>query len=169
VSVTELSRDAETEIRARRTASRLLPVEGGPATVTSSSHGWTAALVTRRLGLDAPLRSPCALTIEVEVGGGERWTRSFGATTWSSTFMAGPDPRTVLERIGPFAVWFDVEQLEGGRAKVTMRQVRIGRIRLPLPRSFAIAVKISPEGASTVAVDWPGGAFTYDIDVGDRP
>lgn len=148
--------------------SRVLPVTGGPATLTSSAHGWTGRLASRLLGLRPGTQSNGRLTIVVD-DHGERWTRQFGTATWSTTLHPGPEDRTVVERVGPVALRFGVHVDPGGDTVLELRDVRIGRLRPPLTRSFAVHGRIGGGGTTTIVIDLPGGSCRYGVEFGTRP
>jgi hypothetical protein len=93
-------------------------------------------------GADVPVK--LVVTPHVQ---GERWARTFGATPFVTEQSAAGDGATLVERIGPTEVNYNLE-IAGGA--LYYRQVaaylRLGPLRLPLPRWLAphIAARESP-------------------------
>lgn len=100
---------------------------------------------------------PASADISVSVhfekhGDGERWTRDFGGSTFSS--VLSPRPGGISERFGPFSFHFDLEE-KGGH----LRMVPAGwsMLGIPLPRFLA------PSGIATEYEE--DGKFRFDVPI----
>lgn len=110
------------------------------------------APIRRALGLPAPGAYP-SLQVEVcPVPGGERWTRTFGRTQFSSRLTAGADTGTFEERFGPLRFRFEAEPLPKG-FRWRFLGWRLGPI--PLPR--ALAPRINARAFET------GGDYRFSV------
>jgi hypothetical protein len=102
----------------------------------------TARLLARLMGVPAAGEGVAVvLTVEPEGAGGERWHRSFDGRPFITHQREHP-PGLLADRAGPVEMYFRMEA-EGGalvyqRAGVALR---LGPLRLPLPRSLAPRVE----------------------------
>lgn len=111
-----------------------------------------ASLISRVFGFP-PASDDIPVSVRFEKhGDGERWTRDFGGSTFSSALS--PRPGGVSERFGPFSFHFDLEE-KGGR----LRMVPAGwsMLGIPLPRFFA------PSGVATEYEE--DGRFRFDVPI----
>lgn len=111
-----------------------------------------ASLIARVFGFP-PASADISVSVRFERHGeGERWTRDFGGSTFSSALS--PRPGGVSERFGPFSFHFDLEE-KGGR----LRMIPAGwsMLGIPLPRFLA------PSGIATEYEE--DGRFRFDVPI----
>jgi hypothetical protein len=89
----------------------------------------------------------CLSVTHTEDGEAERWHRTFEGRSFDTLQREG-EGRVLAERAGPFELLFKLSE-EGGA--LVYRQagaaLRVGRLRVPLPRSFAPRVEARERGA----------------------
>ncbi len=96
--------------------------------------GAFARLVAKAFGFP---RSATGLEAQVRIeraGNDEIWTRSFGDARFRSLVKAGDQPRTLIERFGPFA--FDIE-LSADESRFEMKVTGWRVFGLRAPKAFA--------------------------------
>lgn len=153
-----------TEVEPISGASTVLPVAGGSLAVSCTATGASGRLVARSLGLRPQTTIGGRLTI-APTPAGERWTRRFGGSEWSTTITGHADD-TICERVGPLALHFTVERDGDGQTVTTLRDVRFRGRRMPLPRHVTATARIAPNGNTTVRLVVPGGSCAYHVEIG---
>ena len=87
------------------------------------------------------------LSVTILESGGERWHRTFEGRSFDTSQREG-DKGLLAERAGPVELTFSLSE-EGGALvyKQTGAALRVGRLRVPLPRSCAPRVEARERGA----------------------
>ena len=115
-------------------------------------NSFLVPLIARLFGFP-PASADTEVRVHFEAHGtGERWTRNFGGTTFSSVLTE----RTggVSERFGPFSFHFDLKEKEGRLAMVPAGWSMLG---MPMPRF------LMPSGIATEYEE--AGRFHFDVPI----
>lgn len=102
----------------------------------------TARLLARLMRLPAAGDAvPVVLTVEPEGAGGERWHRSFGGRPFVTHQRERP-PGLLADRAGAVEMYFRMEAEAGALVyRHAATALRLGRLRVPLPRALAPRVE----------------------------
>jgi hypothetical protein len=117
--------------------------------------GLAAWLICALAGLPRAGRNvPVTVSFHPDGRGGERWKRRFGARRYASTMRAGRGETLLIERIGPFDLFYRLTpQADGLCWQVT----RWRFATLPLPTWTLPTIRCVESGA--------GERFFFDIDI----
>jgi hypothetical protein len=101
----------------------------GRAMIDGADH-WAGKAVAKLFGFPASTRDEVADVLLKRHGDTEIWIRRFGRSAFRSTLRAGPAPRRIHERFGPFDFELEMTPDENG-FKLGIVGWRVGSMRLP--------------------------------------
>ncbi len=114
---------------------------------------WAARIVAKLFGFPASASDEVADVFLKRHGNKEIWIRRFGRSTFRSTLRAGPAPRRLYERFGPFDFELEMTPDETG-FMLDMAAWRIGPVRLPMV--------LAPRTPARAFVD-EHGRYSFDV------